>query len=85
MKCIQHVALRGAFVLALGLVVAACNSNDVKAPPPPGGGGTIVRQEDQFGGGFGVAFRADNNSEPSSPTDGDIGPISLTTEPFEIK
>ena len=43
------------------------------------------QQEDQFGVRFGTAFRADNNSEPYSPADGDIAAVSFTTEPVDIK
>ena len=82
----HHIALRGGSMLVLGLAIAACGSNNNTAPPPPSGGGPItVRQEDQFGVPFGTAFRADNNSEPYSPADGDIAAISLTTEPVDIK
>ena len=79
------LALRGAVMLGLGLVIAACGSSNNTAPPNNGGGTITVRQEDQFGIQFGTAFRADNNSEPYSPADGDIVAISLLTEPADIK
>lgn len=76
--------LRGACLLGLGLAVAACGSSNPSPPPPPGGGGATVRQEDSFGIAFGTAFRADNNSEPYSPADGDLIAVSLLTEPTVI-
>ncbi len=80
-----HIALRGGLMLILGCAIAACGSNSSSTPPNNGGGTVTVRQEDQFGVPFGTAFRADNNSEPYSPADGDIAAISLTTEPVDIK
>lgn len=81
----HRIALRGGLMLILGFAIAACGSSN-RSPPPPTNGGTVtVRQEDQFGVPFGFAFRADNNSEPYSPSDGDIVAISLTTEPVDIK
>lgn len=85
MKRIPRIAARGACMLGLGLVLAACGSSYQAPPPPPGGGGATVRQEDSFGIAFGTAFRADNNSEPYNPMDGDIIAVSLLTEPVEIK
>ncbi len=80
------LALRGAVMLGLGLAIAACGSSNNNTTPPNNGGGTItVRQEDQFGIQFGTAFRADNNSEPYNPVDGDIVAVSLLTEPVDIK
>ena len=52
------------------------------APPPPT---TVSAQEDTFGLAFGMAFRADTNGTPIEPKDGDIIPLSLTTEPVDIK
>lgn len=84
MNRIQHNVLRGGVFLTLALTVAACGPSTSPAPPAPGGTVT-VRQEDQFGVPFGFAFRADNNSEPYSPADGDIAAISLTAEPIDVK
>ena len=81
----HHITLRGGLMLVLGLAIAACGSGNNATPPGNGGGTVTVRQEDQFGVQFGTAFRADINSEPYSPADGDIAAISLTTEPVDIK
>lgn len=64
--------------------LAACGGgadNTTPPPPPP----TTVAQEDSVGVAFGTAFRADPNSTPIEPKDGDIIPPSLTTEPVDIK
>jgi len=55
-----------------------------------GGGGRAMgpqpqpapqRLEDQFGSGFGIAFRQDRNVEPGETAAGDLEALSLTTEP----
>ncbi|WP_411289964.1 hypothetical protein [Sphingorhabdus sp.] len=64
--------------------LAACGGgadNTTPPPPPP----TTVVQEDRFGVAFGTAFRADPNATPIEPKDGDIIPLSLTTEPIDVK
>ena len=78
---------RAGLVVVLGLGIAACDPkrND---PGSTGGGGAVVvvpKQEDQFGVRFGMAFRADPNSEPFAVNDGDLTAISFTTEPVDIK
>lgn len=74
-------------MVVLGLAIAACGGGRKDLPPGNTGGGPVItaQQEDQFGVRFGTAFRADNNSEPFSPADGDIAPVSFTTEPIDIK
>ena len=68
--------------------LAACGgsgdggSTPPSPPPPPT---TVSAQEDTFGLAFGMAFRADTNGTPIEPQDGDIIPLSLTTEPVDIK
>lgn len=65
----------------IGATLAGCgNSVDDDTPPMM----VQPRQEDQFGANFGAAFRADANSEPRTPADGDIVPVSLTAEPVTI-
>lgn len=87
MNRICRITGRGGLIAVLGLGLAACGGGGKNsAPPPTGGGGTVIsQQEDQFGVRFGTAFRADNNSEPYSPADGDIAAVSFTTEPVDIK
>lgn len=56
------------------------------------GGGMMVvqppmappRLEDQFGAGFGSAFRQDRNGEPGEPAAGAIEPLSVTGDPREV-
>ena len=64
--------------------LAACSSGSDNTPPPPPPV-TTVAQEDTFGVAFGTAFRADPNATPIEPKDGDIIPLSLTTEPNDVK
>ena len=64
--------------------LAACGGdadNTTPPPPPP----TTVVQEDTFGVAFGTAFRADTNGTAIEPKDGDVIPLSLTTEPVDVK
>jgi hypothetical protein len=71
----------GASVVALCAALEACGGGggSVKTTPP-----VTVPQEDFFGTGFGVAFRAAANTEPVTPMASDIIPVSLTTEPQPI-
>lgn len=82
-KQLVQRALIGA-VLALPL--AACgggggSGRDTVVTPPVV---TTTAQEDLFGTKFGADFRAPMDSEPASVSDGDIVPVSLTTEPINI-
>ncbi len=64
--------------------LAACGGGGGDNAPPPSPPTSITAQEDTFGVVFGMAFRADANSEPIEPKDGDIIPLTLTEEPKEI-
>lgn len=71
-------------MLLIGTSLAACNRNsgdDVPASDPFASSGP---QEDQFGKGFGKAFRADPNSTPRVVSDNDVTPVSATAEPVMI-
>lgn len=64
--------------------LAACGNNNTPTPitqPPPV---PAAKLEDQFGAGFGVAYRADANTDAKDPVPGDIVPLSLTTDPVAI-
>ena len=80
-KSLHHLLL----VIPISTLVACGGGGggggDNPPSPPPT---TTTAQEDTFGVAFGLAFRADANSEPIEPKDGDIIPLSLTTEPTEI-
>lgn len=72
------------FMLLIGTSLAACNRNsddDVPANDPFASAG---RQEDQFGKGFGKAFRADPNATPRVVSENDVTPVSTTAEPVMI-
>lgn len=77
--------------LALGLILlagtslSACSrksADDVLANDPFAK--AAARPEDQFGKGFGKAFRASPKSEPLNVVDGDLVAVSNTTEPVQI-
>ena len=65
--------------------LAACGGGADNTTPPPPPPPTTVVQEDTFGVAFGTAFRTDANGAPIEPKDGDIIPLSLTTEPVDVK
>ena len=72
-------------MLLIGTSLAACNrsdGDDVLANDPFAA--TSARPEDQFGKGFGEAFRADPKSEPVTIKAGDMIPVSKTTEPVVL-
>lgn len=71
------------FAVPVSTLVACGGGADNTTPPPPPP--TTVAQEDSFGVAFGTAFRADSNATPIEPKDGDIIPLSLTTEPTDVK
>lgn len=66
--------------------LSACGNNNYSAPPPP----VVVppppapKVEDQFGTNFGIAYRADPNTDAKDPMAGDIIPLSLTTDPVTL-
>ena len=76
-------------LIAVGLVLslAACGGGgggrtDTVVDPPKV---VVTSQEDQFGTVFGADFRTAANTDPAPPVnDGDIVPVSLTTEPVNI-
>ncbi len=65
--------------------LAACGGGADNTTPPPPPPPTTVVQEDTFGVAFGTAFRTDPNGTAIEPKDGDIIPLSLTTEPTDVK
>ena len=72
-------------MLLFGTSLAACNRNSGDDVPDndPFAARTVA-QEDQFGKGFGKAFRADPNSAPRIVSKNDVTPVSLTAEPVVI-
>lgn len=81
----QQFNQRIVMTTALALSLAACGgggggSDSVVEPPKV----ITTAQEDKFGIAFGTDFRAPLNGEPAPVNDGDIVPVSLTTEPIDI-
>lgn len=82
------------FVMTTAVIVplAACGSNKKRdevivppptstpAPPPPVGTASL----ESLGATFAGLFRAGNDTEPRDPAEGDLPPISFTTEPVDI-
>ena len=71
-------------MLIIGGSLSACGKKSDSDPlvmPASSERGGI---DDQFGKGFGKAFRADPNSEPRKVEEIDLKPVSLTTEPIAI-
>jgi predicted small lipoprotein YifL len=70
---------------SLAATLAACGGpgGGKDTPPAPP---TVVAtsQEDKFGVKFGQNFRAPKDGEPSPVNDGDLVPVSWTTEPIDI-
>lgn len=80
------VALRLSAGLAVvaGVSLSACGQKRDGDPLVLNAKSDTGRVEDQFGDGFGEAFRADPNSVPRNVVDSDVKPVSLTTEPVPI-
>lgn len=76
---LQNMARGAALPLLLLLAVAGCDDKK-KDPPTPPPVVVVPPAEDAFGTGFGTAFRASPNSDPRTPADGDIVPLTLTQD-----
>ncbi len=72
------------FAIVAGMSLTACGKTSEDDIPVPVSQSNNGRVEDQFGKGFGKAFRADKNSEPANVSENDMKPVSLTEEPIEI-
>ena len=89
-RTIPPVIYRGLLLSVLVLSASACSNNNdgptgnTTTPTPPPVVVTPPRQEDNFGTAFGAAFRAVMDGEPIPVNDGDIVPVSLTTEPVNV-
>ena len=85
MTAVAKTSLLIGLMLLSGASLSACNrksesdalANDTFAVPSAAKG-------DQFGKGFGEAFRADPNSEPANVARNDVIPVSKTAEPVEF-
>jgi hypothetical protein len=69
-----------------GASLASCSRNDEgDATGNDPFSARSVAPEDQFGKNFGKAYRADRNAEPRPVKEGDVVPVSRTTEPVEVR
>jgi hypothetical protein len=72
-------------VLIVGVSLSACSKSDDDTLTIEASQAETGRPEDRFGKGFGEKFRADPNSDPAPVKDGDLVPVSETTEPVLIE
>jgi hypothetical protein len=82
-----RLVLTGASLAVVASALAACSgggSSAVATSPPPPPPPPPAPQEDFFGTAFGADFRAAAISTPAVPKQGDIIPVSYTTEPQPI-
>ena len=73
-------------MLLVGASVVACErkpNDDASVANPFAQKST--RTEDQFGKGFGRAFRADPKSQPAPVKKGDVVPVSYSAEPVMVE
>jgi hypothetical protein len=74
-------------LLIAGASLSSCSDesgSDVFADMDLSAGVQKSGLDERFGKGFDAKFRADPNSEPTPVRDGDVPPLSLTTEPVQI-
>lgn len=82
----HFLRIGGVFLVAATLAGCGGDNNQAAAPPPaPPVVVAPPPQENAFGANFGTAFRASPNAAaPATPADGDIVPLSLTTDPVNV-
>jgi len=72
-------------LLLSGASFSACNrASESDAADNDPFAARSVAKGDQFGKGFGKAFRADPNAEPVNVARDDVIPVSRTAEPVEF-
>ena len=72
-------------IAVAGASFTACDKQGANDAPEADAFATMGgKVEDKFGREFGNAHRADPNSEPVEVADGDVPPVSLTSEPVAI-
>lgn len=81
---IRPTLLFGLTLLAGASLTACDKQNDSDALAPDEAVSKARNAEDQFGEGFGNAFRAEPNSEPINVDEGDVVAVSQTAEPVQI-
>lgn len=79
-----HTLRKVAALTILTAGLSACDDNKnqstVITPTPA----PVAKLEDGFGANFGIAYRADPNTEAKDPAVGDIIPLTLTVEPVPL-
>ena len=86
-RSLKRLLLRAAAAGALGAALTACggggggNGNGGTGGTVTTGGGSTATPEDFFGSAFSTDFHAASNTQPAVPKDGDVIPLSLTTQP----
>lgn len=77
--------LKAGTALLIPLAMAACNnrSENATAAPPPATPPPVASFQSRIGASFAAFFDASPTSEPKDPTEADVPPLSLTTEPIE--
>ncbi len=82
----KRIVQRALLVAMMGAGLASCGGNggDAATTPPVVVPPAPAPQENQFGTAFATDFRASPTSAPATPADGDIIPLSLTTNPVNV-
>ena len=85
----RKTLLRLAVTAAVIVPIAGCSDGNDRdddvvvappSPPAPPAAGSL----ESIGASFAAIFRADANSEPRDPAEGDLPPVNLTAEAVEI-
>jgi len=71
-------------VLIAGGSLSACNKKSGEEPLMIEPRRDLEATDGKFGKAFESAFKADPNSEPRNVQEGDLAPVSLTTEPVAV-
>ena len=82
---INH-SVRAALLLAAAAALSACGggSKTTSSAAAPAVVVAPALPENAIGASFGTAFRASETAAPVMPADGDILPLSLTTDPVKV-
>lgn len=83
-RVVVSLRLLAGLAIAAGATLSACSKKSESDPLLIEPRNDIGTNEDKFGKGFGAAFDADPNSEPREVHEGDLAPVSMTTEPVAI-
>lgn len=88
----KRLLLKFAMTAVVVVSLAACGKSNKRdevvvappasapAPPPPVGATAL----ESISAAFAAFFRASSDTEPRDPAEGDLPPVSFTTEPVDI-